>query len=403
MIPENSFRFVCLDPRKSKRVAINSSLSGLGPVTWQRQPPMRFKGYPETSIRVKAAFDAATKKPTGRFMTAAKNALLRVQYNGSRSFFEDNRDAIAVCWNGLNGTRRAFMEGARDAGARTLYFELSPFSGRITVDPCGVNNANSLPREIGPYVAWDQTFGISDGWREVRNTIQARKPAVSRADAPPVRPITEPFVFLPLQVPGDSQLRLFGGAFRTVEATIEAAITAAQALPDGWHLRLKEHPSSPIRFGDLIARLAHPKIVLDNGTDTFTQVAAARAIITVNSSVGLEAMFFDKPVVALGECFWAINGVAISCPTVEGLIRLLKNPEDLLSFDVKERNAFLSFLTQIYYPKLPKDGTKMHPEEVEKIRLRLLGADTFGFWACQKNNATKHGNPATVRAKGDRV
>jgi len=315
-------------------------------------------------------------------MMAAKIALLRAQYNGARSFFEENRDAIAVSWNGLNGTRRVFMDGARDAGARTLYFELSPFSGRITVDPCGVNNANSLPREIGPYAAWAQESGRADGWREIRDTIQARKPSVHRADATPGRPLTEPFIFVPLQVPGDSQLRLFGGAFRTVEATIEAAVAAARALPDGWHLRLKEHPSSPVQFGDLIAQHTHPKIVLDNVTDTFAQVAAARAVITVNSSVGLEAMFFEKPVVALGECFWAIPGVVTHCPTVEGLVRLLKDPEALLSFDPGARSAFLSFLTQVYYPKLPHDGKDMVIDEVNKVRARLVGPDTLGFWQC---------------------
>jgi capsular polysaccharide export protein len=381
-MPTNAFHFICLDPRKSKKAAINSTLQNLGSITWRRLPPIRLKEYPETSIRAKTAFDSATKKPTGSAMMAVKIALLRAQYNGARSFFEENRDAIAVSWNGLNGTRRAFMDGARDAGARTLYFELSPFAGRITVDPCGVNNANSLPREIGPYLAWAKNSGMADSWREVIDTIQARKPFVNCTDATTGPALTEPFIFVPLQVPGDSQLRLFGGNFRTVEAMIEATIDAARNLPDGWHLRLKEHPSSHVQFGDLIAKLAHPKIVLDNLTDTFAQVAAARAVITVNSSVGLEAMFFEKPVVALGECFWAIPGVATHCPTVEGLVRLLKDPEALLSFDPGARSAFLSFLTQVYYPKLPHDGKDMVIDEVNKVRARLVGPDTLGFWQC---------------------
>jgi len=379
-MPSSDFRFVCLDPRKSKRATIISTLQSLGSIKWKKLPPIRVKGYPETSVRAKTAFDAATKKPTTRWMTAAKIALLQMQYNGSRSFFEDNRDAIAVCWNGLNGTRRVFMDGARDAGARTLYFELSPFSGRITIDPRGVNHANSLPREIGPYKAWAKKYGAADSWREIRSTIQARKPSIQRTGAIPGRPMTEPFIFVPLQVPGDSQLRIFGGKFRTVEATIAAVIDAARNLPLGWHLRLKEHPSSPIQFGDLITKYDKSNIVLDNITDTFDQVAASRAVMTVNSSVGLEAMFFQKPVVALGECFWTIPGVATHCPTVEGLGRLLNDPENSLSFDPESRDAFLSFLAQEYYPKLPSTGEYMETEELAKVRTRLAGPNLLGFW-----------------------
>ena len=380
MMSSSDFRFVCLDPRKAKRDAIISTLQSLGSIKWKKLPPLRLKGYPETSVRAKTAFDGATKKPTGRVMMAAKIALLQMQYNETRSFFEGNRDAVAVCWNGLNGTRRVFMDGARDAGATTLYFELSPVSGRITVDPRGVNHASSLPRDIDPYKAWVKKYGAVGSWREIKNTIKARKPSMQHIGDTPSRPMTEPFIFVPLQVPGDSQLRIFGGEFRTVEATIAAVIDAARNLPLGWHLRLKAHPSSPVNFSDLITKSGRSNIVLDNVTDTFAQVAASRAVLTVNSSVGLEAMFFDKPVVALGECFWAISGVATHCPTIEELSRLLSDPENSLSFDPEARQAFLSFLTQEYYPKLPRAGEHMETDELEKVRTRLAGPDMFGFW-----------------------
>jgi len=384
MMSAKTFRFVCLKHDMFKK-AIRPTLSSLGTITWRILPPMSISGgggsYPETLRRVTSAFDATNRKPKGRLITAAERSLLRLQYNGSRSFFEENPDAIAVAWSGLGARRRVFMDGARDAGARTLYFEHSPFAGRITVDPQGVNNANSLPREIEPYIAWAQASGIPNDWNDIRDTIQARKPVMLRKGPTAQRPLTEPFIFVPLQVPGDSQLRLFGGSFRTVEATIEATVTAAKALPDGWHLRLKEHPSSRIHLGDLIAQYANPRIVLDNATDTFTQVDASRAVITVNSSVGLEAMFFEKPVIALGECFWAIPGVATPCPTMEGLVNLLKDPA-ALSFELAAREAFLSFLTNVYYPRLPSDGQDMEPSEVEKVRVRIGGSNSLFSWPC---------------------
>ena len=50
-------------------------------------------------------------------------------------------------------------------------------------------------------------------------------------------------------------------------------------------------------------------------TDTFEQVKKANLILTVNSSVGLEAMLFEEQVVAFGNCFWAIEGISTSAKT----------------------------------------------------------------------------------------
>ena len=376
---DESFKFICLEAKKKKRLAIWSSLSGLGLVCWHKFCPLQFKNYPETYDRAHQAYDTSTKKPKSYFLKRLKITLLSMQYNGSRAFFEKNSYSVAVVWNGLNGTRKAFMDGARDAGARTLFFELSPFPGRITVDPKGVNFDNSLPREIGPYLSWAKKTNNFDSWSKVTAQIkqrQSKKPllSVEQKDL-----LDQPFCFLPLQVPGDSQLRLFGGEFKTVEAVIEAAANGARALPDGWHVRIKEHPSACRSFKDLIDKHSHPKLVLDNTTDTFKQVRLSRAVVTVNSSVGLEAMFFEKPVIVLGQCFWSIPHVAIKCENRKSLEHLLKTPEQL-SFDIKERGAFLSFLTEIYYPKIAACGAAMLTEETIKIRRRLVSGGQFNGW-----------------------
>lgn len=380
---ESGFAFVCLDPRKAKRDAISTALRPLGRLSFLKIPPMARGDFPETHTRVAAAFAAGTKIPGTGLMEHAKKTLLRLQYNGTRRYFAKQPKVVAVAWNGLNGSRRVFMDAARDAGARRLYFELAPFKGRITADPGGVNYANSLPRDPAPYLAWADATQPDDTWRRVGASITARAPAHAKAAGDGTQAaLSEPFIFVPLQVPGDSQLRLFGGAFRTVEATIAAVAQAAQKLPDGWHLRIKEHPTSPERFDQLVAKLSHSKLVLDNTTDTFAQVAAARAVVTVNSSVGLEAMFFDKPVVALGDCFWAIPGVAHHAPTQTELDHLLSDPT-AMTFDPASRAAFLAFLIDRYYPDLTCKGDSghLHPDEAAKIQDRLTGADRFGFWA----------------------
>ncbi len=371
--------FVCLDPKKAKKEVVKTCLSPLGGISWLRVVPMRLRSYPETRKRAAVAFSTATKMPGNRLMKACKTLLLRWQYNGARAAFERNPKAIAVAWNGLNGTRRVFLDAARDAGSALLAFELCPFPNRITVDPVGVNFANGLPRTAAPYLTWATGRTDQDAWRNMRDQIRARP---SMRQSPKAAPrLDEKFIFLPLQVPGDSQLRLFGGEYPNVETVIETVSHAAQSLPDGWHLRIKEHPSSPVRFDDLLARLGHSKLVVDNGTDTFSQVDASQGVVTVNSSVGLEAMFFDKAVVALGHCFWAIPSIAHACPVRADLASFMSDSSQW-TYDKKARSAFLNFLTETYYPDTSQTDSKgcLLPTQLAKIECRLNGADELGFW-----------------------
>ena len=368
--------FICLDPRKAKRRAVADALAGLGPVRWLKLAPMRLRSYPETAAVASEALAMSKDRDRGTFQARLTRWLYALQYNGARALFTARPDAVAVCWNGLNGTRRAFMQGARHAGARMLFFELAPLPGRITMDPNGVNYANSLPRDIAPYRAWANDHAPApDAWRAAGRDI-AQRPADRERDAGSgLPPLDAPFLFVPLQTPGDSQLRLFGGAFPTVEGFIDALIAASAHLPEGWHLRVKEHPTAPTSFAEKFAGLENPRIFLDNGTDTFQQVAASRGVITVNSSVGLESMFYDKPVVACGQCFWAIPGVALQAATPQALDDLCAAP-DALTYSQDARDAFMNMLTQSYYPE--------KQQAAPQIAERLQGPDAYGFWQVQR-------------------
>lgn len=376
-----SMDFIILDPRKGKRAIMMALLAPLGALHWRALVPMRQRGYPQTTDRARTALAVSTRIPTNRLLRRLKLALLAWQYNGARALFARNPQAVAVVWNGLNGSRRVFADAARDAGLRTLFFERAPLPGRVTVDPKGVNFANALPRDIGFYTNWLARSAVPpDQWRALRGQIRQRQPNApfrTRAQKDTVQGVlapfalTDPFLFVPLQVQGDSQLRLFGGAYRTVPDFITMLCGVSQALPAGWHLRLKEHPSGQPCAAAIIA--GHPKarIVLDNATDTFTQVAASQGVITVNSSVGLEAMWYDKPVVVCGQAFWALDGVAISAPdaaTLEAFLRTL----DQLQFSPQARAAVLSYLEAVYYPHYPATDAGITARNTAKIAAQLL-------------------------------
>ena len=363
-------------------------LGPLGTLTWLRMPKLGLRDWPETHTRAETALLAARGIPAPGLKRRIWTRILQMQYNGTRAYFEKHPSHVAVGWNGLNGTRRVFMDAAKDAGTRTLFFELGPFPGRITVDPAGVNYANALPRTADPYLDWLATSGTDpNDWRKIGAAIKQRAPDHPPPASGDLPPLDSPFIFAPLQVPGDSQLRLFGGAFRTVDSFVTALISAAKALPEGWHLRLKEHPSTPAFVAEMLCDVDAP-IYLDNASDTFAQVAASRGVVTINSSVGLEAMFFDKPVTACGTCFWAIPGMADCAPDQSALTTAMANAANW-TFDSNVRNAVLSFLDQVYYPPLPQLGAPASsPQSSQMIKDRLDGTGAFGSVTQRKDEIT---------------
>ena len=315
--------------------------------------PWSLHDHPETAPRVALCLSRAKHQPNG-LTRRLKTLLIRLQYNGARRLFARNPEAIAAAWNGLGGSRQAFLLAARDAGIPTLHAELAPFPGRITLDPKGVNADGSVPQDPAFFTTWaaEDPTRANDQWRAMGQTLTARpsrRTDVTQSTAP--LPDT-PFLFCPLQVPDDSQVTLFSGWSRDMQGFLTALGEAALHLPDGWHLRLKEHPSARTNLTDLIAPLlATGKVVLDNQTDSFAQLAASAGVVTLNSSMGLQAFFFDKPVITLGRAFFARAPLTTPAHNQPHLNQLFTNPQTL-TFDALDRARFMTWLDRVYYPRL---------------------------------------------------
>jgi len=315
--------------------------------------PLSFHDYPETAGRVATALARAKRQHRWALLRWLKRQLLRGQYNWSRHYFNRHPDHLAAAWNGMAGGRMAFLSGARDAGARCLHLELAPFPDRLTLDPAGVNAASSVPRDPTFFTAWaafDPTRQ-SDAWRALGAGLVARPSRRSDVGQSATGVPDTPYLFCPLQVPDDSQVTLFSGWCGGMAGYLAALGTAAQALPPGWHLRLKEHPSARQSLLPLIAPLlASGRVVLDNASDSFAQLAASRGVVTLNSSMGLQAFFHDQPVIVLGSAFFALPGLVQVADSQTALNAAFANPQSL-TFDPALRAAFMSWLDQVYYPR----------------------------------------------------
>jgi capsular polysaccharide export protein len=338
----------------------------------------RQRSYSDSDEVATIALTASKHIPRSPFWYRLKWLMFRCQYNWSRNYFEYHTDTVALCWNGLSGSRRAFVEGAKRAGAATVLFELAPLPGRITIDAKGVNFVNSLPRNSQFYTNWRAAHPEhKDAWMDVRDRIISRqgtknknvKQELSTDDS-----LERPYLFVPLQVQNDSQIRLFGGHVTSVDHFVRLLDQAADKLPEGWTLRVKEHPTSPIpyRLEKIIQQRS--RWVIDNITDTLQLIKSSEGVITINSSVGLEAMFFAKPVLVLGQAFYGFDRIANTVKSLEELANIFANPLQRLIFEPQPVAAFLSYLSSVYYCRVELDCNVVRgipPEWLNEFKVKL--------------------------------
>jgi len=291
--------------------------------------------------------------------------ILELQYAGLRRRFDMNPTAVGLCWNGLDRSRLLFSIALKDAGRACLYAELAPLPGFLTLDAKGVNFLSSLSREADFYRVWLDQQPASEEWRGTGLRLSRRQVKRQRTVRPDKKELPNgPFIFVPLQVPGDSQIRYYGDWIASMEHLIETLQLASRQLPDGWHIRIKEHPSAKIDLSALITAQSDHKCWLDNETDTYEQVAQSAAILTVNSSVGLQGFFFDKPVIVLGQAFYGFEPLVQRATSPESLAAILSSPQQL-PIDHNLRTAFMRYLMEVHFfpGSLSTVGEKLNPAQ----------------------------------------
>ena len=76
---------------------------------------------------------------------------------------------------------------------------------------------------------------------------------------------------------------------------------------------MKEHPSDHGRIDYSGAFRAFPDVVFTKLMNTQELIEKSAAVVTVNSTVGIEAMLHLKPVITLGDAFYAVPGLVRPC------------------------------------------------------------------------------------------
>lgn len=295
---------------------------------------------------------------------------IAVKYAGLRAVLCKEAPRVVFVWNAERGRGRALARAARDLGIALLVFEHAPISGRLTIDPVGVNARSSVPRAPGFFRKWAEEHRAVD-WRRHAQTLVARRPVKPVVSAPVQIP--ENYIFLPLQVATDTQILLNGRWVPSIHEMLLASIRQIPRLPEGWALVVKEHPSCRTRNADVLREHAQPGLVVSEAEDTFALVRCARGVLTLNSSVGLQSFFFDRPVCVLGDAFYRQPGLVETAESEEELGEQFARAADW-RFDPGLRDAFMSWLCEEYYVPIDERNPAVISERAAEMVRRLIVA-----------------------------
>ena len=264
-------------------------------------------------------------------------------------------DAVAV-WNGSRDVALAAVRAARSLGKPVAYVENGFLPGTVQIDLQGVNFESSLaaltPEDIRsmelPASAFEAAKRI-----EYRQRPLGRDTGLADSPLPPPEDLPAGFVLFAAQVHDDSQILRFSPDFRSMDAAIR--YVAEESAAAGMAMVVKEHPSDHGRVDYEPLKASLPDVRFVQKADNAALIQMCGAFVTVNSSMGLQAVDAGKPVFTLGDAAYNLAEIAHRVRPPERLRDALQKP----SFDEDLRRRYLAFLAGTalvpYRSRMPTD------------------------------------------------
>lgn len=273
------------------------------------------------------------------------------------SLFENHGCETVILWNGMKQPNRTPYVVAKAVGKKTQLFENGLLPHTTVLDSNGVNAMNSLPRESAFYRKWQGDLKSVDKNLVVRAPHKNRKAGQSEIELP-LR-----YVFVPFQVPNDTQIVCHSPWVEDMEAfyqKLEYALDFLKQQADwqAFKFVVKEHPSWPRSFTHLHHK--NDDIIFANDNNTQQLVENALAVVTINSTVGIEALLLDKSVITLGNAFFNIDGLVEHCPDQQSFNQALLQIDNQV-VDTPLVEKFLSYVRIEY--SLPQSWNNLSQPE----------------------------------------
>jgi len=256
---------------------------------------------------------------------------------------DKNYNAILI-WNGGKYRQLIAIEIAKLHGIQTVFFENGLLPNRLVLDKKGINVENSVPRNKAFFEAYHNPSRLPD-------TLIPRQAKNNKKFQTSFTLLPKKFIFVPFQVDSDTQIITHSHWIKNMRGLFDVIVTLSRITE--YHFVLREHPSSSRNYPDLHKRAnSIENITFANGCTVQTLIERSIAVITINSTVGLESLLFKKRVIVLGDSFYRIEGITKMADNQEILNKIVQS----LDTWILQEELVENFLKYLYYDYLiPKD------------------------------------------------
>jgi len=267
----------------------------------------------------------------------------------------DDQCGKMLIWNGGKFRQRIALEVAKLKEIKVFYFENGLLPNTIVFDDKGINYENSVPRE--------QVF-----FKKYVSTVDLPKELVPRIGKGSQKfvgdkeGLPERYIFVPFQVDYDTQVISHSHWIKNMRMLFDVIEKVSQNSE--YEFVMKEHPSSGVEYEDLYARANQlSNVSFKNTYSTQELIEKSVAVITINSTVGMESLLFHKKVIVLGDAFYNIEGITYEAGDLNALLEIIDTLK-VLTVDTKLIDNFLKYLYNDYL--IPKND-KMYTIMCQKL------------------------------------
>ncbi len=272
--------------------------------------------------------------------------ILNAFYHTSTEIISQHPTTLCLMWNGSRTQSRGVTLACRQMQIPTIYFELANITNKLLIDPRGTNTESKLYSTPSTLKAAKQIPQEFNNWKQryIEENLKSHTVAQARSSkrvkfeyfldyifwtlgigqrlvpfSAPLKsintlklkhsltPPTEreakrgPFLFFPLQVSTDSQIK-----FHSDIGNIEALkIAHKKSQEENLQLIVKIHPAEtdPNFISNIINKQKELGFHITN-KNTFQLIKNCKKLIVINSSIALEAIIMNKEVTFLGRSIY---------------------------------------------------------------------------------------------------
>ena len=264
-------------------------------------------------------------------------------------------------WNGTKFQDSILLLAINKLNRQSVFFENGLLPNTTTMDNKGINAANSLPREPAFYL------------RRPLEDVQLPhflQPRVGRKkNIPKNQPLPKHYLFVPFQVNRDSQILHHSHWIKNMAYFFYILQSVVHRISDErMQFVIKQHPYCKESYSSLRTLASRDSRIVFRDDDTQNLIENSAAVITVNSTAGVEALLLGKKVIALGDAYYNIRGLVQSVKTKAELITAI-DAIDEWQPDEKLRLAFLRYVYRHYC--IPDDWRHPSSQHFQAVDERL--------------------------------